>query len=92
MEKGDFMNYGDKLIAMEGIIVELSDGAVSIDLKGRLGFLKVPMRMIICDYPLAIGQEVRFQMSFIETLGPEINQQYVSNLERKHQKKTEEDN
>ena len=75
------MKYGDKIIRMEGVIVEVHDGCVGIDLKGRLGFLKVPMRMMITDYPLKVGQEVAWTMSFIEQLGPEVNDKYVSNLD-----------
>ena len=73
------MKYGDKIIYMEGIIVEVSDGAVGIDLKGRLGYLKIPMRMLITDYEIKVGQEVGFNMSFIEQLSEEPNEAYVSN-------------
>lgn len=62
------LKYGDKIIEMQGIIVEVHDGAVVIDLKGRLGCLKIPMRMLITDYPLKVGQEVGFKMSFIEVI------------------------
>ena len=75
------MKYGDKLIRMEGVIVEVHDGCVAVDLKGRLGYLKIPMRMLITDYPLVVGQEVAWNMSFIEQLGPEANEKYVSNLD-----------
>lgn len=75
------MKYGDKIIRMEGIIVEVHDGCVGIDLKGRLGFLKIPMRMLITDYPLVVGQEVAWNMSFVEQLGPKANEKYVSNLD-----------
>ncbi len=75
------MKYGEKLIRMEGIIVEVMDGAVAIDLKGRLGYLKIPMRMLITDYPIKVGQEVAWNMSFVEQLGPDANEKYVSNLE-----------
>ena len=60
--------YGDKLIYMEGIIVGVTDGAVSIDLKGRLGHLKIPMRMLISNEKPKIGQEVGFRMSFPEQI------------------------
>ena len=70
--------YGDKIIRMEGVIVEIHDGCVGIDLKGRLGYLKIPMRMLITDYPLAVGQEVAWNMSFVEQLGAGINEKYVS--------------
>ena len=75
------IKYGDKIIYMEGVIVEVHDGCVGIDLKGRLGYLKVPMRMLITDYPLKVGQEVGWNMSFVEQLGPEANDKYVSNLD-----------
>ena len=83
------LQYGDKMIRREGIIVELHDGCVGIDLKGRLGFLKIPMRMLITEYPLKIGQEVAWNMSFIEQLDSEVNQKYVSNLDTyiRHRKK-----
>lgn len=73
------MKYGDKIIYMEGIIVKITDGGVGIDLKGRLGYLEIPMRMLITDYPLKIGQEVGFNMSFIEQLSEEPNETYVNN-------------
>lgn len=80
------MKYADKIIEMQGIIVEVHDGAVSIDLKGRLGFLKIPVRMLITDYPLKIGQEVGFKMSFIEVLSEKPNEKYVSNIEKRKRK------
>ncbi|MGB3368435.1 MAG: CBO2463/CBO2479 domain-containing protein [Acidaminobacteraceae bacterium] len=76
------LKYANNIILMEGIIVEIKDGSVSIDLKGRLGSLKVPMRMLITDYELKIGQEVGFNMSYPEVLNENPNQQYVSNLKR----------
>ena len=75
------LKYGDKIIKMEGVIVEVHDGCVAIDLKGRLGYLKVPMRMFISDYEIKVGQEVAWNMSFVEQLGPEVNDKYVSNLD-----------
>ena len=75
------LKYGDKIIRMEGVIVEVHDGAVSVDLMGRLGYLKVPVRMFISDYPIKVGQEVAWNMSFVEQLGPEVNEKYVSNLD-----------
>ncbi len=66
---------------MEGVIVEVHDGCVGVDLKGRLGFLKIPMRMLITEYPSKVGQEVAWNMSFVEQMGPEINEKYVRNLD-----------
>ena len=74
--------HTDRLIYMEGIIVEVHDGAVGIDLKGRLGFLKIPIRMLISDHEIKVGQEVGFNMSFIEQLGPAVNEKYVSNIQK----------
>jgi hypothetical protein len=87
--KGDQMKYGDKIIYIEGIIVEVHDGSVSVDLKGRLGFLKVPMRMIISDYPIRIGQEVALRMSFLEVVSEEVNEKYISNIDKRNKDKKE---
>lgn len=86
------LQYGDKMIRMEGVIVEIHEGCVGIDLKGRLGFLKIPMRMLITEYPLKVGQEVAWNMSFVEQLGPKANEKYVSNLDTysRHRKEMEE--
>ncbi len=77
------MKYGDRIIKMEGVIVEVHDSHVAIDLKGRLGYLKAPMRMMIAEYPLMVGQEVAWDMSFVEQLGqkPEVDEKPVGNLE-----------
>lgn len=75
------MKYGDKIMRMEGVIVEVHDGSIAIDLKGRLGYLKVPKRMVISDYDLKIGQEVAWNMSFIEQESPDVNEKYVSNAQ-----------
>ncbi len=80
------MKYGDKIIYMEGIIVKVMDRCVGIDLKGRLGYMKIPMRMLITDYPIKVGQEVGFHMSFIEQLGPEPNEKYISNQKKQMDK------
>lgn len=74
------MKYGDKIIRMEGVIVEVHDGAVAIDFKGRLGHLRIPKRMIISDYDLEVGQEVAWNMSFIEQESGEVNQRYLETI------------
>lgn len=76
------LHYGDKIIYMEGVIVDVDDCSISIDLKGRLGFFKAPKRMFICDTEPKVGQEVGWNMSFPEQLGPEVNEKYVSNIEK----------
>ena len=76
------MKYIENVRYMEGIIVELDDCSVSIDFKGRMGFLKVPKRMVITDYPLEVGQEIALNMSYIEVMSPVPNEKYVSNLKR----------
>ena len=49
------LKYGDKIIRMEGVIVEVHDGAVAVDLKGRLGYLKVPVRISPSYEPTKVG-------------------------------------
>ena len=75
------MKYGDRIIRMEGVIVEVHDGSVAIDFKGRLGHLRIPKRMIISDYDLEVGQVVAWNMSFIEQESPEVNERYLETIE-----------
>ncbi len=81
MEK---LRYSSTERYVEGVIVEVKDGSVAIDLKGRLGYLKIPMRMLITDYEPQLGLEVGFLMSYPEVLGPEVNEKYADNVERKN--------
>lgn len=67
----------DKVNYYEGIITEVHDGSVAIDIKGRLGSIRIPKRMIISDYELKVGQEVAFNMSFIEQISEEVNDKYI---------------
>ncbi len=66
----------------EGIIVEISDCAISIDLKGRMGQLKLPRRMVISENALELGQEVGMLMSYPEVLSGEIDTEYAKNAQR----------
>ena len=83
------LKYSDKQILMEGIIVEIKDGSVSIDLKGRLGFFRVPKRMLITDYELKIGQEIGFVMSYPEVISGEPNEHYISNMKKLQNQSTQ---
>lgn len=83
------MKYIDKVRYLEGVIVEISDGAVGIDFKGRMGYLKVPKRILITDYPLKVGQEIGLNMSYVQVLGPEPNEKYISNLQRQKDKEVD---
>ncbi len=82
------LKYGDKIIRMEGVIVEVHDGLIAIDLKGRLGYLRIPLRMFISDYPIEVGQEVAWNMSFVEQLGCGVNEKYAGNLAVRRQRET----
>lgn len=81
MEK---LKYSSTERYVEGVIVGVKAGSVAIDLKGRLGHLSIPVRMLITDYEPQIGLEVGFLMSYPEVLGPEINEKYASNVDRKN--------
>ena len=71
----------------EGVLVEITGGSVTIDLKGRLGQLKIPKRMLISEYEPVIGQEVGFMMSYPEVLTEEPNQHYVDAIEESARRK-----
>jgi hypothetical protein len=75
----------------EGVIVELTSGGVTIDLKGRMGQLKVPKRMLICDNEPKLGQEVGFMLSYPEVISEEVNQDYLKSIEYSNNKRRKED-
>ena len=57
------------------------------ELKGRLGFMKIPLRMLITDYELKVGQEVVFSMTMPEVISEEPNKKEKENNENeKHVK------
>ena len=61
----------------EGIIIEVTDGSVVIDLKGRMGQLRLPRRMVICENELKEGQQVGFLMTYPEVIDEEIDVKYL---------------
>lgn len=65
----------------EGVIVKIEGGAVTIDLKGRLGQFKIPNRMLFTDYEPQVGHEVGFMLSNPEVLYQEPNEEYIRKLE-----------
>lgn len=75
--------YIDKVNYYEGIITEVHDGSVALDIKGRLGSIRIPKRMIISDYELKVGQEVAFNMSFIEQVSADVNEHYIKKSSKK---------
>lgn len=80
------LHYGDKIIEMRGIVTEIHDGMVAMDLKGRLGTLRIPRRMLISDYEVKVGQETGFNMSFIEVLSDEVDEKYTNKIKAMHEK------
>lgn len=64
------LNYGDKTIYIEGVLIALDEESATMDVKGRLGCIKLPLWMYLHDHPLLVGQEFGWSMSFPEQLGP----------------------
>lgn len=85
----DRLKYISTERMFEGVLVEITDGGVTIDLKGRLGQFKIPKRMIISAHELQIGQEVGFMMSYPEVLDAEPNKDYVYALEENKRRQQE---
>lgn len=52
----------------QGKIVEVTDGSIVIEFDGRLGELRIPKRMLICENNPEIGQEVGLMMTYPEVL------------------------
>lgn len=89
MDRMDLLKYVSTEQMFEGILVEITDASVTIDLKGRLGQLKIPRRLLISQYEIEVGQVVGFLMSYPEVLEEEPDQHYVDAL-REHERRRQE--
>ncbi|BDR57614.1 CBO2463/CBO2479 domain-containing protein [Xylocopilactobacillus apicola] len=85
----DELKYASTETVWQGVIIELTDASVVIDLKGRMGRLEVPKRMVITEYEMRIGQEVAFLMSYPEVIQEAPNEKYVNALAAYHQRMRE---
>ena len=87
MDNYDLLNYASTERLFEGIISEVTDAGVMIELKGRLGTLKIPKRMLISEHEPQVGHEVGFLMSYPEVLSETPNADYVKAIDdyKKHQ-------
>lgn len=72
----DDLKYSKNLMYVQGIITSVKDGGVEIDLKGRLGSMSIPMRMLISDYSPKVGHTVGFVMSHPEIESDTLDETY----------------
>jgi len=72
------LKYASTERVFEGVIVDHNDASVTIDIKGRLGQFKIPMRMLISDYPVKIFYLFAFLLSYPEVLSEEPDEHYVN--------------
>ena len=77
MGNANNLNFGSKVNYYEGVVVELKDGMVAVDVLGRLGYFRVPETEFIAPAPLKVGQTVGWKMSFFEQLGPNAGSDFV---------------
>ncbi|WP_239254698.1 CBO2463/CBO2479 domain-containing protein [Listeria ilorinensis] len=89
MNREDLLKYQSTERMFEGILVEITDASVTIDIKGRLGTFKIPRRMLISQYDLALGQEVGFMMSYPEVLAEKPDDKYVEAIEETKKRRDE---
>ena len=57
--------------------------------EGTIRLFENPDENADYGFPLVVGQEVGWNMSFVEQLGPDANEKYVSNLQT-YQRRQEE--
>lgn len=80
MEMTNRLNYGDKINYYEGVVVDVKDGNVFIDILGRLGWFEIPVEMVNAEHPLKRGQSIGWKMSFLEQLAS-ASDEYVSGVQ-----------
>ena len=53
---------------LKGEIIEVTGGGVKVAIKGRMGVLSVPLRCVITDKPLAVGESIEGYLSYVKVL------------------------
>lgn len=71
------LKYGNSVNYYEGVVVEDRGDIVTLDVKGRLGYLELTKDMFIAEYPFKLGQVVGWKMSFLEQLPGDAGDSYV---------------
>ncbi|MDN5331166.1 MAG: hypothetical protein PWP45_391 [Tepidanaerobacteraceae bacterium] len=51
---------------IKGKIIELTERDVKIEFYGRMGMLRIPLRMLICDKRPEVGDDVELEMSYVK--------------------------
>ena len=74
------LRYGKSVNYYEGIVVEDRGDVVTLDVKGRLGYMELAKDMFIAEHPFKLGQVVGWKMSFLEQLPTNANDEYVSGV------------
>ena len=75
------LKYGDKVNYYEGVIVEVQDNSIAIDVLGRLGYFVIPKDFVIAKDSLIVGQTVGWKMSFFEQLPEDITKEFTPGVE-----------
>ena len=55
-------------VLTHGVIREITEVGVRIGITGRMGVLSLPLRSVLTDKPLKLGQECEFYLSYVNVL------------------------
>ncbi|KRL38133.1 CBO2463/CBO2479 domain-containing protein [Liquorilactobacillus uvarum] len=55
-----------KPVVTNGKIVAVSEIGVKVDIKGRMGSITIPLRSVITNKKLEVGQLVKFYFSYMQ--------------------------
>ena len=53
---------------LPGTVLEVSERDVKVTLKGRMGIIQVPLRCVISDHALQVGQTIKVYLSYIQVV------------------------
>lgn len=62
------MNVELQPLLLHGKIKEITEVGVRIAVNGRMGVLSLPLRCIMTDKPLEVGQDCEFYLSYVNVL------------------------
>lgn len=51
-----------------GKIIEVSEAGVKVEFSGRMGSLHIPLRLVLSNGEIVVGQSVELNMSYIQVI------------------------
>ncbi|BAL62708.1 CBO2463/CBO2479 domain-containing protein [Melissococcus plutonius] len=67
---------------MMGTVKQVIDDQVTLNLRGRLGLITVPEKLILSDEPIKVGQKLQFYFSYIYVVNDPLDYDFTEIIQQ----------